>query len=176
MQNLPKVKFSKLIPGDYLSLREDLLEDEDGCFYPYTTLVCTDAVAVLAQTSDGKWILNREYRHGTGGIILGCSGGRLEPGEDPVTGGKREFLEETGYASDEAICIGCCHPFPALCNQKIYYLWIKNAIKKTEQKLDPLERIEPILLTDVELKERIQKNQAIDGILLAALWYKDHFC
>lgn len=176
MKNLPRIASSRIIPGNFFSLREDLLEHEDGLIHPYMTLMCADATAVLAQTSDGYWILNREYRHAAGEILLGCPGGRLEPGEDPLSGGKREFLEETGYWSDDAILIGCCYPFPGLCNQKIYYIWIKNAIKVENQALDPLERIETEILTDAELKAKIRDNAKIDGILLTALWYKDHFC
>lgn len=171
---LPKVKSSRIIHRTgFFSLREDLLE-KNGTLHRYAALACGDAVTVLAHDEQGRFILNREYRHPTGQILLGCPGGCLEEGEDPIAGGKREFLEETGYSFDEGILMGCCHPLPGLCNQKIYYLFGKNAVKRGEQKLDPLECIEPVLLSEDAIFRLIREGAQTDGILLSALWFKDH--
>lgn len=149
-----------------------MLERSDGIPHTYTTLRCGDAVAVIAQDREGRLILNREYRHAAGIILIGCPGGRLESGEDPIKGGKRELLEETGYSFEEGMLIGCCHPFPSLCNQKIHFLFGKNAIQIEKQNLDPLECIEPILLHEEELRYKIKQGEPVDGILLTALWLK----
>ena len=138
-------------------------------------LTNADAVAILAQSSCGLWILNREYRHATGQVLIGCPGGLLETGESPLDGGKREFFEETGYWLEDIRLMGSCHPYPGLSNQKIHYLFGSGAVKKGSQKLDPLEYIEPILINTNELKNKIREGSAIDGILLTALWLKEHF-
>lgn len=176
MINLPKVHSSRIVHEGFVALREDLLEREGGLIQPMNTFVCSDAVTMLAQDNEGRWVLNREYRHSAGEILLGCPGGRLEAGEDPIAGGKREFLEETGYWVDDVIIIGCCYPFPGLCNQKIYHLFGKGAVRKDNPKLDPFEFIETELIEDADLRKRIGNGAAVDGILLTALWYKDHFC
>lgn len=169
----PKVKSSEIVYEGYFNVRKDLLEHPSGHVQPYTSFVLsTDAAVVLAQDENGLWILNREYRHPTGEFLLGCPGGRLEAGEDPIEGGRRELFEETGYWAEEIEIMGSCYPFPSLCDQKIYYLLAKGAVKKGPQNLDPLECIEVELKTDEEIK----KESKIDGILLTALWYKDHFC
>jgi len=171
MKKLPTVKASRIVHDGYLSLREDLLEREEGLVQPMNTLVCTDATTVLAQDPSGRWILNKEYRHATGEILLGCPGGRLEPGEDPIAGGKREFFEETGYWADDLVLLGSCYPFPGLCNQKIYHLFARKAVKKGEPRLDPFEFIETELLDDNMLQKRVEEGAGVDGILLTALWY-----
>lgn len=176
MKKLPMLKSSRIVHDGYVPLREDMMECENGLILPIHTIVCTNAVTLLAKDDKGRWILNREYRHATGEIILGCPGGRLEKEEDPIEGGKREFLEETGYLAEDVILLGCCYPFPGLCNQKIYHLFAKRAIKKAEMKLDPFECIETELIEDAELRKRIAEGASIDGILLTALWYKDQFC
>ena len=76
MRKLPTVKSSRVIHKGYFALREDLLEQKDGILQPMNTLLCMDATAILGQDKGGRWILNREYRHSTGGILLGCPGGR----------------------------------------------------------------------------------------------------
>ncbi|HSX38382.1 MAG TPA: NUDIX hydrolase [Chlamydiales bacterium] len=171
MLEIPKVKSSKILHDGYVVFREDLLEKSSGITQPMGSLLCRNATAILAQDSSGRWILNREYRHATGEIILGCPGGVLELNEDPIVGGKREFLEETGYWADEMVCLGCCFPFPGLCNQKIYHLFAKNAVKKGEPKLDAFEFIDTELVTDAELRKLILNGDSIDGILLTALSY-----
>lgn len=173
--DFPKLKSSSILHDRFFVLREDLLEHTDGTIHPYMTLSCSDAVAVLAQDPFGRWILNREYRHASGKVLIGCPGGRLEENEEPLLGGKREFLEETGYQFEGGTIIGRCHPFPSVCNQQIYYIFGKNATKIQGQSLDPLERIEPILLSNEELKAEIKKGTPVDGILLTALWLKEHF-
>lgn len=170
----PKVKSTRLLHDGYIALREDLLEKGDGLLQPMNTLVCTDAVALLAKDEEGRWIINREYRHATGQILLGCPGGRLEADEDPVSGGKREFFEETGYWADEAILAGSCYPFPGLCNQKIYYLYAPRARKTGTPKLDAFEFIETELIEDSDLRKRISNGTLADGILLTAIWFADH--
>lgn len=170
----PKVKSSKLLHSGFFSLRQDLLERADGLTHHYTSIILdNDAVVILAQTSDGLWILNREYRHPTGKTLLGPPGGRLEKGEDPLSGAQRELFEETGYWSDELILLGSCHPFPGICDQKLHYTLAKNAHKKGAQKLDPFEFIEVELKTDAELRAEIRSGANVDGNLCIALWYRD---
>ena len=173
----PKVKSSKVIYSGFFDLRQDMLERADGLTHPYTSVILgNDAVVVLAQDRNGLWIFNREYRHPTGKALLGLPGGSLKKGEDPIVGGIREFFEETGYWSDEVVVLGTCHPFPSICEQKITYLWAKNAYKKDKQSLDPFEFIEVELKTDEELHREIKSGATIDGNICIALWYKSHFC
>lgn len=173
----PKVQSTKLLYSGFFELHQDLLERADGLTHSYTKLILNNhAVVVVAQDVEGRYILNREYRHPTGVTLLGPPGGRLEKGEDPILGGQREFFEETGYWSDEIHLLGCAYPFPGICDQKIYYIWAKNAVKKGEQKLDPFEFITTELKSEKQLREEILKGDLVDGNLCTALWYKDQFC
>jgi ADP-ribose pyrophosphatase len=166
----PKLIASDLVYNGYFHVKKDLLMREDGETLPYTHFcLLSDAVVILAFTPEGLLVLNREYRHPTGGHILGLPGGRLEQDEDPITGGTRELLEETGYASDDITLLGHAYPMPAMCNQKVYYLLAKNARKQSLQKLDPFEYIRPELKSEEELKKELAAGAPIDGHLLTAL-------
>lgn len=169
----PKVLQSKTILNEYVDIRQDVLERSDGLTRVYTYMVLpTDATVILAETPDGKFILNREYRHPTNDYILGCPGGRLEPGEDPLAGALREFEEETGYSPSEMKLLGLSYPFPGLCNQKIYFVHAKNAVFKKEQRLDPFEYIQTELKTESELRAEITAGHQVDSLLVTALGYK----
>jgi ADP-ribose pyrophosphatase len=55
--------------------------------------------SIVAETDDGRFLMMRQYRHGTRRVGLSLPGGRIESGEDPLAGAQREFLEETGYSA-----------------------------------------------------------------------------
>jgi ADP-ribose pyrophosphatase len=174
MSQKPKIQSTKVLYSGFFEIKQDLLQKTDGQTLAYTSLVLsTDAAAILARDEQGRWILNREYRHPTGDYILGCPGGRLNEGEDPIEGARRELLEETGYWAETLELIGISYPSPSFCNQKIYYLFAKNAVKKGSQKLDPFEWIQTELKTDQELSEEIRTSTSVDSVLCAALWYLD---
>ena len=41
--------------------------------------------------------MERQYRHAANQYLWELPAGKLEPGEDPLTGAQRELEEETGY-------------------------------------------------------------------------------
>jgi ADP-ribose pyrophosphatase len=171
----PNTQSSQLVYEGYFNMRKDKLMREDGETLDFTCLeIPWDAAVIIAEDKEGRLIINREYRHPTGQFILGFPGGRLEEEEDPITGGKRELFEETGYRSEELTLIGCCYPIPSICNQKIYFIHAKNAVPSKERKLDPFEFIETDLKTEEELRKEILSGALVDGILCTALWYKSH--
>lgn len=168
-----KVHSSNIVYDDFLKIRKDIIENKDGILLSHSSLVLpNNAAVILAQDKSGRYILNCEYRHSTELFLLGCPGGLLEEGEDPIEGGKRELLEETGYAAKEIFLTGCAYPFPGVCNQKIYYLWAKDVEKIQEPTLDPLETIQTRLKTEEELLKAIRTMPNVDAILCTALWYK----
>ncbi|HEY4255558.1 MAG TPA: NUDIX hydrolase [Chlamydiales bacterium] len=168
----PKILNQKMLFQGFFDVRQDLLQREDGETSTYThCILAKNAAVILAQTSDGKFILNREYRHPVGKELLGCPGGRLEEGENPLEGALREFQEETGYFSDDIQEIGVCYPFPGVCNQKIHFFFAQNAYLKSAPSLDPFEFIQLELKSEKELYAEIARGQAIDGLLVTALGY-----
>jgi ADP-ribose pyrophosphatase len=174
MNKTPKIHSSEIIFDDFFKIRKDTIEERTGKLRPYTSLLLPgDAAIVLAQDSQNRYIVNYEYRHPARRFLLGCPGGLIDKGEDPIAGGRRELLEETGYFAEDIHLTGCAYPFPGICDQKIYYLFAKNAVKKNEPTLDPLEVIETRLMSENELIEAIRTWPNIDAILCTALWYKN---
>ena len=59
------------------------------------------AVILAVDNSKDKkdpWIvMERQYRHAASRFLWEVPAGKLEPGEDPLAGAKRELEEETGY-------------------------------------------------------------------------------
>jgi ADP-ribose pyrophosphatase len=169
----PNVEGSSIAYDAYFKVKVDEL------YYPQkdlhtlhsTIALETDAVMVLAKTKEGKWVINRELRHSTGKILYSTPGGRLENGEEAAVGAKREFLEETGYETDELVSIGRSYPFPGLCSQQIFFFYGENAHRVGDPQPEPGESFETIELDSTELRSLLGKGSNNDGILLTALMF-----
>lgn len=169
-----RVVSSEWVYEGFYSLKQDVLQKEDGSTHPFTSLILkADATVTLAQDTEGRWVLIREYRHPTGKLLLGCPGGTMEAGESPIEAGRRELLEETGYLAEDIVLLGSNYPFPGICNQKIYFLLAKNAVDTGKKQLDPLEKIETEIWTDAALRKELISSEEINGLIFTALWYYD---
>ena len=111
----------------------------DGSVVTYEKLKTQDVVSVIPVTSDGKIIILHQQQPGSNQYIS-TAGGRVEYGEDPLEAVKREFLEETGYISDDYSLWFSFQPSPRI-EQALYVFVAKNCIKVSEQNLDAGEKI-----------------------------------
>lgn len=168
---IPKIKTSEIVYKGYFDVRLDELYFPHGEKMSYTLLeIKADAAAILAKTKEGKWIINREYRHPTETWLLSCPGGRIDPGETPLEAAKRELLEETGYGGDPFTLLGAVYPFPTVSKQVIYYLFVEGAEYIQPPRHEPFEVIRTELKTLDELHHEIRNGTPVDGVLCTALF------
>ncbi len=57
----------------------------------------SDFSIVYALTKSGKVVVEKQYKHGLGKVVLNLPQGKIEKKETPLKCAKRELLEETGY-------------------------------------------------------------------------------
>lgn len=69
-------------------------------------VIAPDYVNIVGVTEEGHFLCFRQTKYGVEGTTLAVPGGYLEPDEDPLAGGRRELLEETGYEAAEWIHLG----------------------------------------------------------------------
>lgn len=170
---LPRLLQRKtLFEESLIKIRCDQLQIASHPPYQYYSLVTPPfAVAILAITDSGEYILNEEYRHPTGKILLGCPGGYIDPGEDPLTGALRELLEETGAGASSAEIIGSAYPYAGFSGQKTLYARARHAVLSCKPTPEASEVIRPILLSPEALREAIAKGVELDGTLCTALFF-----
>ena len=168
----PRVIDQEIVYEGIYKVRRDSLELSRDSHYHYYTIVGREAaVMVIAETDDGMLVINREYRHPTGEILLSLPGGVLENGEHAVQGAERELMEETGFRGSHYEVMGEAYPLPGLYPQKISYVRARQAKQVSQPNLETAEYIHTELMTYEALLQAIAEGQAVDGILCTALTY-----
>ncbi len=108
-------------------------------------ILAPDWVNVVAFDDDDHLLLVRQWRFGTREFSVEIPAGALEPGEDPLVGGLRELVEETGYTPvDDAavVLLGATRPNAAFMNNRCFSIFVPRAKKTRAQALDATEEVE----------------------------------
>ena len=168
----------KILDSKYLyktngiALRIDQCEIQNGnVFEPYVIETGT-WVNVVALTKEREVILEKQYRHGAGQVMLEIPAGVMdEEDESPLQAAKRELLEETGYTSDQFIEIGKVYPNPATHNNLTYSFLALDVEKVGQQSLDETEEIEVSLIPFDELIELAREGGLPQALHISALFF-----
>ena len=166
-----KIDSQTVFKESIVNIQLDTLQMGEDEPYPYYSLLTPPrAVAILATTSDGKLIINEEYRHPTGHFLLGCPGGFIDDGETPIQAAERELLEETGYKAESYKILGSAYPYSGFSIQKTIYIRAKNAKLTCDPQRERSEIIHVHLLKLQALNQLIINGNPIDGVLCTALY------
>ena len=79
-----------------------------------------DGVAILALDDRNNVLTVTQYRYVFGRPLLEIPAGKLEPGEDPVSGALRELKEETGAVPDTFLPMGVVLPSPGCLGERLH--------------------------------------------------------
>lgn len=160
-----------LIRRPWLTARRDHVRLPDGVENKeYYVLEYPDWVNVIAITVDGKFVMERQYRHGLQWTGYEICAGVCESGENPLEAAKRELWEETGFGGGEwklqmtisantSTMTNLCHCFVATGVERI-----------SEQHLEVTEDISVHLLTVDEVRNLLVGNEIRQALMAAPLW------
>lgn len=160
-----------LLRHQYMTLRKDKVELNNGHIVnDYFVIEKANWINVIAITEEGKFVFERQYRHGARVINYELPAGIIEEGEEPIEAAKRELLEETGYSGGEWVEYNRAYPNPSSMTNMNYTFLAKGVRKEKEQKLEVTENIEVLFLSIEEVKKLLLSSQVIEGIQQAPLW------
>lgn len=98
-----KVVSSKVVyRGPVFHVTTDYVQEPGGIASRRDVVRHQGSVVIMAVDDTGKEprvLLARQYRHAAQDHLWELPAGRIDEGEDALTGAKRELLEETGYAA-----------------------------------------------------------------------------
>jgi 8-oxo-dGTP pyrophosphatase MutT (NUDIX family) len=164
------LKSSEVFKAGFFRLRVDECRLPDGRVMPrYYVMEFFDWVNVVPITADGQIVLVEQYRHGAGEVFLEIPGGGLQTAdEDPGQAGRRELMEETGYASEEWLACGYHSPNPALQNNKMFTYLALNCRPAGAPMLDPFEDLQVRLMPLREFFERWWRGEIRHSLIAAS--------
>jgi ADP-ribose pyrophosphatase len=144
------VRSESLFDGHFISLQRDHVALPDGSHATRDFVVHPGAVAIIGLLDDGKVVLERQYRHPVGKVLIEFPAGKLDPQEPPLRCAVRELLEETGYSARHWAFAGHVHLAPAYCDEVLHIFFAKGLSAGPTQ-LDAGEFIEVIQLLPQQL-------------------------
>ena len=160
-----------LLKSRWLTVRKDHVRMPSGVeMEDYYVLEYPDWINVMAITEEGKFVIERQYRHGTQSVDFELCAGTIEKGEQPIEAAKRELLEETGYEGGEWTLYCESSPNPAAMTTTNYSFLAKGVRFSGERHLEKTEDIEIHLMSFDEVKELVVNGEIKQGQMLAPLW------
>lgn len=141
----------------------------DGTVEIFEKLRRADTALVIAVVGD-KILIQEQEQPAKFGPFLSLPGGRLEEGEEPLDGAKREFLEETGYVSDDWELWKQFSPFSKTI-WTVYIYIARNCRKEAEQTLDAGEKISLRLIDFEEFLMLSEDKMFYERELVPFLYY-----
>lgn len=127
-------------------------------------------INVIAETKDGRLVIERQYRHAAGIISTEICAGVVEEGETPLEAAKRELMEETGYGNGKWTELMTICPNPGSMNNYCHCFLARGVEKLGEQHLDQTEDIEIFLAEKEDVLAMLVQGVFMQAMMLAPLW------
>ena len=154
--------------GAFLSVHVDQVSLPNGHTSFREVVEHVDGVAVLPLDERGNVLAVTQYRYVFGKTLLEIPAGKLDPGEDPVTGALRELKEETGAEPETFLPLGKLLPAPG-CYGETLHLFLAKGLKFSQQQLDPDEFLNVERVPFDEMVHRCVNGEIDDAKTVAAV-------
>lgn len=156
--------------GRFLDVRRDTVALPDGVHTTREYIVHPGAVMMVPLLPDGRLVMERQYRHPMGQVMLEFPAGKLDDGEAPFACAVRELAEETGYRASEWARAGILHNAIAYSTEGIE-IWFARGLSEGEQHLDDGEFLDIVAHTVAELDAMVASGAVTDAKTLIGLFW-----
>jgi ADP-ribose pyrophosphatase len=156
--------------GRFLDVRRDTVALPDGQRATREYIMHPGAVMVVPLLPDGRLLMERQFRHPMGRVMLEFPAGKIDPGEAPFTCAVRELAEETGFRAAEWARAGILHNAIAYSTEGIE-IWFARGLVAGAAHLDAGEFLETVVRSIDELDALCARGEVTDAkTLIGLLW------
>ncbi len=160
-----------LFKRPWLTARRDHVKLPTGAeIHDFYVLEYPEFCNVIAITKDGKFLMERQYRHAQHYTGIEIPAGCVEKGEDPMEAAKRELYEETGYAGGEWSKLMTISPNAGACTNYSHTYLAVGIEKISTQHLEDSEDIKIVLLDKDEVLRMLKNDEFHQAMMAAPLW------
>lgn len=157
-----------LLSGGFLTVRRDTVRLPDGGQATREYVVHPGAAVIVPLFDDGRLLMERQYRHPVGRVLLEFPAGKIDPKEPPWLTAMRELTEETGYTAREWARASVMHNACAYSTEGIE-IYFARGLQPGPTRLDEGEFIETLVLSAEELDAGVARGEVTDAKTLCGL-------
>ena len=173
----PEHRPFKVLESEYLSRRPWFTVRRERVLLPTGAIVpewyifeFPDWVNVIAITKDGKFVMERQYRHAQHFTGYEIPAGCVEAGEAPMEAAKRELYEETGYGGGEWSHFMTISPNAGACTNYSHTFLAIGVEPLSTQHLEESEDIKIVLMEPDEVIRMLRNDEFHQAMMAAPLW------
>lgn len=160
--------------GRFLDVRRDTVALPNGAETTREYIVHNGAVMIVPVLSDGRLVMERQYRYPMGRVMLEFPAGKIDGDESPFVCGVRELEEETGYRAAEWARAGVLHNAIAYSSERIE-IWFARGLTRGAAKLDDEEFLEIVTHSEAEIDALCASGGITDAkSLIGLLWLQKY--
>jgi ADP-ribose pyrophosphatase len=169
----------KTISSEYLfretwcTIRKDVCRTAAGKIIdPYYVYEFPTWVTAVAVTDDGRFILEKQYRHALDTVGFEIPGGCVDDTDESLEDAiRRELLEETGYRFTACEYLGKTSANPSTNSNWMHMYLATGGRLVQEQELDHNEEIEIHLFSLEQVEQLLKENAIVQSMHVTALFY-----
>lgn len=159
--------------GRVFSVASDRVKEPNGIVAQRDVVRHSGSVVILAVDDLGaepRVLLERQYRYAAEDYLWELPAGRIDPGESPLAGAKRELLEETGYRAKHWKRALFFYPSPGFVDETMT-IYLARELTPGPAQPEEDESIACVLTPLSRAIEMVQSGRICDGKTIAgALW------
>jgi ADP-ribose pyrophosphatase len=169
-----KVLSSEVVyEGPLFRVHHDKIIEPGGLESERDVIRHNGSVVILAmdksKNKKDPWIvMERQYRHAANQFLWELPAGKLDAGEDPVAGAKRELAEETGYSAKKWSQLVEYYPSPGFLGEPMK-LFLAEGLVAGEAQPEEDEKIDFRLVQLSDILKLIEKGAIHDGKTLSGV-------
>jgi 8-oxo-dGTP pyrophosphatase MutT (NUDIX family) len=163
-------KSETIVDRKWLTVKEQHIVLPHGGEIPEFHLIeSPDWTAALALTDSGQIVFVDQYRHGAGRVSRELPAGMIDAGETALQAVQRELQEETGFVADHWEHLFTINTEPARHTSHAHFYFAKGARRASEQRMDPSEFIDVVLLDRKDVLANIANGTILHGVHVGAI-------
>jgi ADP-ribose pyrophosphatase len=159
--------------GPLFRVQHDTIVEPGGRRNERDVIRHNGSVVILAvddsESKKNPWIvMERQYRHAANQYLWELPAGKIDPGEEPLAGAKRELMEETGYRAKKWSPLVEYYPSPGFLGETMK-VFLAQDLRAGEARPEEDEEIELRLVRLSDVLKMIEKGAILDGKTLSSV-------